>query len=372
MSKPLKWLILAAILLISIAENRAIEAVETLDVNNLSPNLWNQIQKEMADREATRTKVGFYGIGKETIEMRSVADHAKSSELPGFQWMTDGKGKRLYVAEKAEIDSSDIYGILIEKTTYREQVEYTVTLHFKQDSWNKVNEVSRKHLKKQLALVRGGVLLSAPMMSDAVISAAQIAPEFDSKEIKEFKKGFILLNDTALEVWHQKSIEWLEERNRRNPGDLAITSWLAKEHYASKPRNCKRALPLYENLLQNKSIQGEHLDNLQTCYKELGQYDRASAFYERIAPLYKDQDELDIRTQLAQIYMLKGDGQKAVSELGKCLQITKGLPLPSFDHWDEGARTKMLNEARAMKEQAIQHQEELIKKVRAHFNLEKP
>jgi tetratricopeptide (TPR) repeat protein len=175
-----------------------------------------------------------------------------------------------------------------------------------------------------------------------------------------------------LEVWHQKSIEWLEERNRRNPGDLAIMSWLVREHFTSKPRNCKRALTLYENLLQNKSVQGDHLDNLQTCYTELGKYDRALLFYERIAPLYKDENALAIRTQLAQIYMLKGDGQKAVVELEKCLQIAKGLPLPSFDRWGEGLRTRMRNEALAMKEQAIHHQEDLIKKVRAYFNLEKP
>lgn len=372
MSNSLKWLIFATMLITSVAGNGPAEAIETLDVNNLSINWWNQIQKEMADREATRVRVGFYALGKESIEIRAVADPASSSELAGFRWMKDRKGKRQQVAEKAEIDSKDIYGVLIEKTEYRGQKEYEVSLHFKQESWDKVSNVTQKYLKKHLALVRGGDLLSAPMIQEAITSSARIFSEFDSDRIDEFKKGFIALDDTALETWHKKSIEWLEERNKRNPNDIAIMSWLAREHYTGKPRNCERALTLYENILQNKSVEGEHLANMQTCYTELHQYDRASAFYESIVPLYKDENELHLRTQMAQIYMLKGDGLNAVAELEKCLKIEKELPLPYYDYAEDGPRARMLNEARVMKEQAIQRQEELIQKVRDYFNLGKP
>jgi hypothetical protein len=194
----------------------------SIDVNNPDPRLLDKILERHKARELTRQKIGYFSLGKEILELRAALESNDKGLHDDFVLMDLPKGQNLWVSQKPEMSSDDIYGILIEKTTYDQTEEYMITLYFKQESWDKSREVTTKLVKKHLAVIRGGTLLSAPRIMEPLMGSATIMGDFNLDNIERFKKGLIPMDPKAIDAWNIRTVEWLEERSKKNPNDTPI------------------------------------------------------------------------------------------------------------------------------------------------------
>ncbi len=341
----------------------------SIDVNNPDPHLWDKIQEQLKARELSRQKIGYFSLGKEILELRAALESNDKGQLDDFVLMDLPKGGHLWVSQKPEMRSDDIYGILIEKTTYNQTDGYMITLYFKQESWDKFREVTTKLVKKDLAIIRGRTLLAAPRISEPLIGSATITSDFKLADIESFKKGLLPMDAKSVDAWTKKTVEWLEERSKKNPNDMQILTVLAREYYEHKPRECEKALPLFEKVILLDRTQKYALYPAHECYKSLKRYDNALTFYQKTLAVTTDKkQEMEIRMKIAEIYGLKGEKQKMIDEAEKNLVIMKEMPLPTADFIPEGPdRERYLGEMRKMKAQAIKEQEEAIERAKAEL-----
>ena len=330
----------------------------TIDVNNPDPYVWDKIQDQMKERENTRERIGYFSLGKETLELRTALEYDDKGLHDDFDLIEAPKGGRFWVSKKPDIDSGDIYGILIEKTTYDQIEEYLITLYLKQESWDKFHEVTARLIKKHLAVIREQTFLTAPRIMEPLWGSATLTGDFKSADIEIFKKGFLTMDQKAIDTWNKKSIEWLEERSKKNPNDVKTLSRLAQEYFNLKPKGCEKALPLFEKVILLDRTQIYALYPAHECYKYLKRYDNALTFYQKTLAVTTDKmQEIEIRMKMAEIYGLKGENQNMITEAEKNLVIMKGMPLPAVDFIPEGPdRERYLGEMRKMKAQAIKEQ----------------
>ena len=143
-----KILLLAIIFLVSFGYRSLGYSAQVIDINNPDPNLWNNIQKEINERERSRQILGYFTPGNEVVQFRAVAEPTEKVNHDELEWLETAEKERLLVSKRADIDSKDIYGILIEKTVYKGDEECTITFHFKTESWDKIHEVTGRLTKK--------------------------------------------------------------------------------------------------------------------------------------------------------------------------------------------------------------------------------
>ena len=187
--------------------------------------------------------------------------------------------------------------------------------------------------------------------------------------IEKLKKSFIPEDQDAIKTWQKETIEWLEDRIRKNPNDTGMIIWLVEEYLENEPKECEKALPLLEQvILANPSkMMYAHLSHY--CYKSLNQYERAINFYRKALSVVKDKtDELDIRNLLIETYALKGDMPEMIKEAETTLDIIKAQPMPSFDSLPEGpSKERFVREMRKRQEGAIKGMEERIQKAKSEL-----
>lgn len=345
-------------------------AIQVIDINNLDPNLWESIQVELREREKSRQIIGYFAPSKEVLEFRAVSELTDKGNNAGFEWMETSKKERLLVSQKADIDSNDIYGILIEKTVYKGDEQYAITLHFKQESWDKIHKITGRLIKKRIAIIRGNTIFTAPVIHEALASSAQIANDLNLTSIDKFKEGFTPMNHVSIEAWNRRTIEWFEDKIKKNPNDTEMIIWLAREYHKNRPNECEKALPLFEKAILANPSQIMYAHSAHDCYKSLKQYDRALSFYKKTLSAVKDKiEEMDIRTMIMEIYGLMGNVLEMINEAEKNLKIMKEIPLPSFDFLPDGPdKERFIGEMRKKQEQAIKGQEELIQKAKEELN----
>ena len=102
------------------------------------------------------------------LEFRAVSELTDKENQSDYEWMETSKKDRLLISKKAVIDSNDIYDIHIEKTVYNGNEQYTITLHFRPESYDKILEVTGHLIEKRVAIVRGNAILSAPVVKDVI------------------------------------------------------------------------------------------------------------------------------------------------------------------------------------------------------------
>jgi len=342
-------------------------ASQVIDINNPDPNLWESIQGELRERNRSRQTVGYFTPGKEVLEFRAVSELTDKEHQSDYEWMETSNKDRLLVFKKAVIDSNDIYGILIEKTVYNGNDLYMITLHFRPESYDKIHEVTGHLIEKRLAIVRGSIILSTPVVQEALKGFANMQIDFNF--IDKFKEGLIPIDQASMETLNKRTIEWLEEKIKKNPNDTEMIVWLALEYNKNNPKDCEKTVSLFEkNILANPALI-MYARAAHGCYRFLKQYERALNFYKITLSAVKDKtDEMDIRTMIIEIYGLKGDMQGMVNEAEQNLQIMKEIPLPSFDSIPEGpGKERFIKEMRMKQEQAIKGMEDSIQKVKAEL-----
>jgi len=342
-------------------------ATQPIDINNPDPNLWESIQEELRERDSSRQTIGYFTPGKEVLEFRAVSALTDKENQSGFEWMETSKKDRLLVSLNALIDSNDIYGILIEKTAYNGNEQYTITLHFRPESYDKIREVTGQLIKKRLAIVRGSTILTAPVVLEALTSYATIPTDFDF--LDKFKEGLVPIDQASIETWNKRTIEWLEEKIKKNSDDTEMLVWLAREYNKNNPKDCEKTISLFEkNILANPALI-MYARAAHGCYRFLKQYERALNFYKMTLSIIKDKiDEVDIRTMIIEIYGLKGDMQGMIDEAEQNLRVMKEIPLPSFDFLPEGpGKERFIKEMRMKQEQAIKGMEDRIQKAKSEL-----
>ncbi len=342
-------------------------AIQAIDINNPDPNLWENIQDELRERDSSRQTIGYFTPGKEALEFRAVSELTDKEHQSDFEWMETSKKERLLVSLKALIDSNDIYGILIEKTAYNGNEQYTITFQFKPESYDKIREVTGHLLNQRLAIVKGSTILTAPVVQEALTSGATIPTDFDF--IDKFKEGLVPIDQVSIETWNKRTIEWLAEKIKKNPNDTEMILWLAREYNKNNPKDCEKTVSLFEkNMLANPALI-MYARAAHECYRFLKQYERALNFYKITLSAVKDKaDEMDIRTMIIEIYGLKGDMQGMINEAEQNLQIMKEIPLPSFDSIPEGpGKERFIKEMRMKQEQAIKGMEDSIQKIKSEL-----
>ena len=230
--------------------------------------------------------------------------------------METSKKDRLLVSLNALIDSNDIYGILIEKTAYNGNEQYTITLHFRPESYDKIREVTGQLIKKRLAIVRGSTILTASVVLEALTSYATIPTDFDF--LDKFKEGLVPIDQASIETWNKRTIEWLEEKIKKNSDDTEMLVWLAREYNKNNPKDCEKTISLFEkNILANPALI-MYARAAHGCYRFLKQYERALNFYKMTLSIIKDKiDEVDIRTMIMEIYD-KGGTHATKLPVGRC------------------------------------------------------
>lgn len=341
---------------------------EILEIDISDPNLWNKIQTELSEGVRSEQIIGFFALGKEQLEFRAVREAPNEEKADDSEWLASSRGERLLIEKKALIGSEDIYGIQIKKRTIRDKAQFNIVLHFKSESFDKVSDVTSRFMKKRLGLVRGQSLIAAPIVQEALNRYSIISlHDFSSADIDTFKKGFLLMDQAALQEWNRSTIEWIEKKLQKEPDNTKLMIWLAREYFENDPRGCEKALDIIEKTMSSEPTQAPMA---QHCYKLLRLYDRAIAFYDKfLCRIQNKEYEVDIRNSLVEIYGLKGELAKMIDEMEKNLQILKTHQLPSFDDIPEGPdKEGFLREMQRMKERAIKGMEALIEKAKSELH----
>ena len=341
----------------------------TIDPNNLDPYLWQKMQNELREKEKTRKIVGYYFLGKEKLELKETLELSDTSPHEGFELMSAINGEKYFVSNEAAMDSNDIYGISLEMTNYKGVEEYTFILYFKQESWDKFYELTKRLIRKNLAMVRGQAFLSAPRIMSPLRGSAQIAG-LDKAQAEKFKTGLTPVDRAEIDAWNKKSLEWLENRSKKNPDDIEILSMLARNYYEEQPRECEKALPLFEKIIHLSRSQLNLLYPVHACFKLLKQYDNAVNFYYQTLSFSSDKmQEMEIRLMITEMYGLAGKDEQMIDEAEKVLAITKETPLPTFNFPTKGPEwDKFFKEMREAKEQAIKKQEAFIENAKRQLD----
>ena len=347
-------------------------AFVTLDPDNISPSTFENLIKEAKAKEDSFSKVGYYIPGNEKIEFRVILNPSEEG-VGDFEWLNDYEKNSLPVSKKAEIDSTDIEGILIQKSTYSGRKEYRAIIYFRESSWDKVHNVTERLAKKidrmcageKLALIKGESIVSAPMVCDAITESVRIGIPGGPSHIDFFLENLLLADEPAAEKRTKAYIEWLEKRVKNIPNDFDSMQMLLNLYYENKLTDCEKEYSLLERLIMRSPSKNlGYIERLHSCYLSLKKYDSAIQTFETAAQRDRDFEWL-IRGFLADIYYAKGNREKALAEFKRSLVLTNSQTLPQFFDYipDSLEKRKMLDDFNRVKAKIRKSLENRIKEI---------
>jgi tetratricopeptide (TPR) repeat protein len=274
---------------------------------------------------------GYYLLGNESLEFRLAVDGSKALKNPSdWEKMSDIKNNKLFVFKKAEINSADVDGLLIEKSRWED--EYEITIYFKKKSWDKVRKITEQLINKRLGIIRGGRLINAPVVLDALKDSAVITP-MNQSQIKWFVNGLILKEPMTeeLKVARRKEhLKNLEEIVNKQPDDLNLKLGLAREYaYArGEVKDCKKAIALFKEVFEKDKTRTDIYSDIASCYSYLKEYDKAIKYFQN-AINTKSENEWIFRLQLAEIYKELNQNDNALKEIERSIEFLKASDLPN-------------------------------------------
>jgi hypothetical protein len=342
-------------------------ATEIIDISHPDPNLFDRMMKDMRAEEQSREVIGYYSLGSESIEFRFIVEASDEMNLDVVQ-MVSPLGEKVLVSKNALVDSNDIYGMSLEKSTYSGSAQYLCRVDFMLESWEKIRASTSKYLKRRIGVVKNGKLYVVAKLIDPIINEAVISMS-DLSAFELFKEGLIL-NEEKLDFRHKNFIGWLEVYVEKHPEDMLMNRKLMQKYYESKPRLCDKILTQFEKM--NRPDYAEILYS-QACYSNMNQYDRGLKKYTNL--LTNDANReigMELRNAMVEMYGRKGDMEQMIAEAEGILALMKDKPLPSFEALPEGPdKDRFLAEMQKRRDEVIRKYEENIDRMKASLKQNK-
>ncbi|MBI5676268.1 MAG: tetratricopeptide repeat protein [Nitrospirae bacterium] len=288
---------------------------------------------------------GYYRLGKEQLEFRlAMEDSEEATEKNEWEELTDLENKRFFVSKKVEIDTADVDGVLVEKSSF-DDVGYEIIIYFKKESWNKVRDITNRNIKKHLGIVRRGKLFMAPVLFDAFDTKASIVGNINASTLEWFVKGFTLEEEPSeekanREKEHEKFTDELVKKIEKNPDDIDTQMHLASIYMFGNPKDYSKAAVLYEKIISKQPSRTDILFLLARCYTSLKEYEKAIKALERIIAI-NPSDELTTRSQLADVYESLKQYDSATNELERMLKILNSYSGEDKDLWINYVKNKI-------------------------------
>jgi hypothetical protein len=134
---------------------------------------------------------------------------------------------------------------------------------------------------------------------------------------------------------HLAYLDWLQQRHRANAQDPEILVLLGEESLRGPARDCARAEALAHGLLDAAAEHegaGPLLSETVTCYIHWGDHEAAIRSAQRILERAPDLGGvLDLRSRLADSYLIRGETERALEELTAYVEFLKRSGLADKD-----------------------------------------
>lgn len=340
-----------------------------IDVDKFDPMVFfERMKEERAAREESKI-TNCYRIGAGDIRFVFAAENDNGKETPPDYIPISGmKEKTYYVSKVAVLDGDDIDMLCIEKNSYKGNEQSLIKLYFKEESWNKVHDVTESLINKKMAVVKHQTVISAPVVHEAIVESANLIGDFDKANMEWLVHDFTQINLQTLDSRKEAYTRWLERRIENYPDDIQSVTSLA-HLYAEKKPDCLKSTAIFERVMVLNPERNIHpfLHLVDMCYREAGNYRRAITFYSELLGESKaePQDRIYVRMALAIAYAESGDTQQALQELSLSLADTQALSLQY--PWLETSPSKDIieKELAKRKEQMIKLIEEAMETVKA-------
>jgi len=330
--------------------------------SRLFDDLYDLFSGKYEETNEQSPESSYYLIGNENIRLASSAENDEDKEMPlAYVSMTDMRGQPHIVSRVAAVDRDDIEVVYIEKSLYRGNEQYIIGLLFKQDSWDRVHDVTDRLRGKRLALLKGDNVLSVPVLHQTLVEAAAINGNFKKADIEWFVQGLTPTDPPSGEKRDRASLDWLERRAEKYPDDTSSIMDLAQRYFRKKESNCEKTSAIYERVIQldPSGAAPYYLPFLHSCFKESSNFYKAITFYNKLIDQKKTSPlaELSIRMALAEAYSQNWNTHEALHELERALTVAESLPvsvpwLEASAHKDE--IEKKLNNGKAKIVQSIE------------------
>jgi len=294
----------------------------------------------------TYAQEGYYKLGKTTLEFRLATESFNDVRVPS-DWVElyDVDGNRFQVNIYPLIDSDDVEVVSVERTVFGSK-EYSLTVYFKKKSWDKIYDLSRRHLGQKLGVMLNHRLINAPLLHEAIDSSVGMSGRIGAPEIKVFLDGLIKTDQPSKSDREKAYQAWLEARHSKGMPELNIDSELANK-YLTGTKDYAKAAQLFETMLKNNPSITENYMNLGICYAGLGKYNDAIKIYEKAITI-QPQSEWAFRSHIAEFYFNKGEKQRATEELSKSILLLKKSPMPNKDEAIESLESRLRDMRRSL------------------------
>ena len=272
----------------------------------------------------------YYLLGKEQMQFKLAADsYQEIKSRADWVEMYDTDGRRYEVKKTPLIDSSDIEGVSVD-SYYSSKEEYTLTIYFKKESWDRIYNATRSAIDKKLAVIRNGKVFTVPLVRDAIDASTSISGGIDAAKLNIFLAGMTRTELPDKSTRGKVYLSWLEQRQVNNKNDLDLASKLANLYLNDGTKDYAKAAQLFEMVLKKDPSRTDNYMNLGICYAALGKTDRAIEMYTKAISV-QPRSEWAFRSHMAELYFSKCDKPKAIEEMNKSISLLKKASMPSSE-----------------------------------------
>lgn len=277
----------------------------------------------------------FYTPGKVVMEFREVVEKEMDVDPAKVETLKDRNEEPIRVFISPIISTADIEIISVEDDMYR-RGQKSMTFYFKQSSWRKVEDETKRLCGKRLAFVHDGQILAATKVWGALRDSAQLSNTGLNPAYMKLIAAMQPAKEPPNRAERSKAMrEWLEEQLANGSKNLDHMKDLALSYYGDK--EYEKAVPFFKMLAQaepsivkstlndtpNSSFtftrgmsKGDVFLMLGSCYMFMEQYDEALRCFEKI--INDDPKNIhSIRLAMAMAYLGKGDKDAALREIAE-------------------------------------------------------
>ncbi|MEH0020472.1 MAG: hypothetical protein V6Z89_12500 [Desulfobacter sp.] len=267
----------------------------------------------------------FYSVGKNQIEIRSIASKDSTSFI-----RIETKNGIAYKLEKSPIvSSSDLIGITLQKDFW--------TLYFKRTSWGKIKKRTSENLNNECAVIINNKIFYVAPLREPLTRALQIRVlSKDGIKINEYFKELSQRNPPDYLNDQEEYISFLEISLFENSDDSSIQSELAYLYMndahgkitseSMTADRCSLAIPLLERLLAKHPNEITHYNVLSECKMVKGDYEGAIKVIESSIP-YITSPKWFTDIQLGTLHVLNGSYQKALDRFEDAKFTLQSVPI---------------------------------------------
>jgi tetratricopeptide (TPR) repeat protein len=260
----------------------------------------------------------FYGLGNQQLEFREA--YESKTRAPDVVQMIDQDQRKYWVKPEAAIASGDVEGLRVSKikSPYAKSMLYRIEVLMKPASWDKVRSATERLVNTNLAIIRNGQLLYAPMLRTPLDKEISFDGFADEASLNGFTKGFTPTKEPPSAEREKEYTSWLERRSAIRPQDVGALTTLAHESLMKK--DYAKALGVFLEIVKRDPSKSEHYVEIGICQSELGQHNQALESWNKALAAPKA-DHAFVRSLLASSYQALGKRDEAVAELRKSIDL---------------------------------------------------